>query len=137
MSSLFDDISRIIARPMPRRQAFKLVGGAVGGAALASLGLGRVSRAFGAPAGGPQPLVTCKPGTIPCGTGCCPSSQTCCANVCCAAGQNCSPCSGGPSKCCNPGTICCPGPKAGKFQCCVPGSGGSASGTCVGATRCV
>ena len=136
MSNLLDDISRIIARPMPRRQAFKLVGGAVGGAALASLGLGRVSRVFGAPAGGPQPLVTCKPGTTPCGTGCCPSSQTCCASACCAAGQNCSPCSGGPSKCCNPGTICCPGPKAGKFTCCVPGSGGSASGTCVGATKC-
>ena len=51
MSDLFDDISRIIARPMPRRQAFKLVGGAVGGAVVASLGLGRVSQAFGSPGG--------------------------------------------------------------------------------------
>src|SRR5208337_3524928 len=54
MSALLDDISRITASSISRREAFRLVGGAVGGALLASLGLGRASRGLGAPAGGAQ-----------------------------------------------------------------------------------
>ena len=120
MSNLFDDISRIIARPMPRRQAFKLVGGAVGGAVLASLGLGRASRILAAN----------------CGTATCTPNQSCCFNtLCCSSSAVCCKSSSGNPKCCNPGTICCPQPgKPGKFQCCVAGSG--SSNTCVGATKC-
>ena len=54
MSALLDDIARITASSISRREAFRLVGGAVGGALLASLGLGRASRGWGAPAGGAQ-----------------------------------------------------------------------------------
>src|SRR2546426_10098410 len=88
MSNLFDDISRIIARPMPRRQAFKLVGGALGGAVLASLGLGKVSLALGAPGGRPGSLFdNCPSGQTTCGTTssgklrCCQTGQTCCNNA--------------------------------------------------------
>ena len=120
MSDLFDDISRIIARPMPRRQAFKLVGGAVGGTVLASLGLGGASRILAAN----------------CGRATCTGSQSCCFNtLCCSSSAVCCKSSSGNPKCCNPGTICCPQTgKPGKFQCCVAGSG--SSNTCVGATKC-
>ena len=56
MNTLFDDLSRIIASPIPRRQALKLVGGAVGSAVVAALGLGRTSRVWGAVFGSPQAL---------------------------------------------------------------------------------
>src|SRR5208337_1821145 len=120
MSALLDDISRITASPISRREAFKLVGGAVGGALIASLGLGRASRGLAA-----QKRVTCPTGQIVCGTKCCTSTQTCCngscctrstqtciSGACCASAQVCSGkfCASGQT-CCN--RACCP---AG--QCC-------------------
>ena len=53
MSLLFDDVSRIVASPVSRRKMLGLVGGAVGGAVLASLGLGKPAAAFGG--GGSKP----------------------------------------------------------------------------------
>ena len=54
MSALLDDVSRIIARPISRRQTLRLVCTAVGGAVLASLGLGTASWGFGSPDPEPQ-----------------------------------------------------------------------------------
>src|SRR2546426_587797 len=135
MSNLFDDISRIIAKPMPRRQAFKLVGGAVGGAALAALGLERVSRAFGEPGGRPgSPFDNCPSGQTVCGTTssgklrCCQTGQTCCNNAnCCASNEHCCG-----TKCCQPAQACCN--VSGKLVCCT--SGPSPQNSCVGATKC-
>jgi hypothetical protein len=95
MSKLFDDVARIVASPISRRQALRLVSGAVGGALLTSLGLARASQ------GGAASGITCPNGSSAC---------TDAGAYCCAANQSC--CQG---KCCTPTAICCNG------KCCKPG----------------
>jgi hypothetical protein len=119
MSSLFDDVSRIVASPIPRRQALKLLSGAVGGAVLTSLGLGRASRVLGAPGSGGQVDDSggCGKGRFKCGTKCCHQDEQCCPNKrCCKKSHKCcgdrccssvQACCG--NKCCDPGFVCCPG----------------------------
>ena len=99
MSLLFDDVSRVIGSSVSRRKMLGMVGGAVGGAILASLGL--KATAFG----DESPAKKCGPGLTPCGTNCCKSTQICADGICCAPSQiNCN------GKCCN-GTctngVCC------------------------------
>ncbi len=146
MSALLDDIARITASSISRREAFRLVGGAVGGALLASLGLGRASRGWGAPAGGAQgnPEVACPQKTCnDHGTYCCASYQTCCHGHCCTTEQTCTNnvccpsgqtgCGGrccASSRCCN-GTTCCPSnQRCSNNVCCPTGLTGC------GTTRC-
>ena len=121
MSALIDDISRAIASPVSRRQAFKMVSGAVAGAVLASLGLGRAARALGAPATTNPPCpdheVRCggrcyPPGYTCCGKAVCDGFHKCCTDHCCARNQTC--CGAG---CCSPGSTCC-----GNKTCCPVGS---------------
>jgi len=112
MSNLFDDVARIVASPISRRQAIRLVSGAV----LTGWGLGRAAWALGAQTAS----TTCPSGQTPCGTTCCKTGQTCCEPLA--------------AKCCGPGKVCCPGPTAGKVQCCL---GGPTPGNpCQGATNC-
>ncbi len=127
MSALFDDVSRILAGPSSRRQAFRLVGGALGGAVLTTLGLGRASLGWGALVGNSQASdlgVTCPTGQKVCGSGffrkCCSSTQHCCVNnlgaKCCNTRYcliNCcqSVCCDGKGPCCcsEPANcFCCP-----------------------------
>jgi hypothetical protein len=122
MSALLDDISRITASPISRREAFKLVGGAVGGALLAYLGVGRASRGLGAPAGGaqaPQIIPRCPRGEFRCGATCCRNGLACCNGKCCTSGQTCcndTCCPRG--QCCN-GRTCCPsGQRCINGRCC-------------------
>ena len=130
MSALIDDISRVIASPVSRRQAFKMVSGAVGGALLASLGLGRAARILGAPPVTapkcPNHQVLCNGKCYPsgytcCGTSACDGDQICCSNNhCCDDAKTC--CGSG---CCNRGSTCC-----GGKTCCGSGS------TCCGNNTC-
>ena len=144
MSALMDDISRIIASPISRREAFRLVGGAVGGAVLASLGLGRATRGLGAAVKCPPDQVvcdticchryelccggTCYGGTVNTTYSCCgialclKSYEKCCTDHCCRKTQTCcgsSCCAAGTAccngKCCAAGAVCCAG------RCCPPG----------------
>jgi hypothetical protein len=111
---MLDDISRIIASPISRREAFKLVGGAVGGALLASLGIGRASLGQQVE---PEPF--CPPGTTRCRRRCCVSGQTCCTKgtggVCCGTGRACCG-SGNSPTCCAAGQIC------SNNHCCASGA---------------
>ena len=104
MSSLLDDVSRIIASPVSRRKLLGLVGGAVGGAVLASLGLDKTAAAFG---GGDEPK--CSKEQTFCNGKCCDKGESCCGGKCCGCGQECcnGVCCGPGSKCCN--GKCCPG----------------------------
>jgi hypothetical protein len=64
-NELFDDISRTLASPIPRRQVLRLI---VGGFAGAALGTGRIKSAWAA----------CPPGRVLCSTGsCCPTIFQC------------------------------------------------------------
>ena len=156
MSALLDDISRITASTISRREAFKLVGGAVGGTLLAYLGVGRASRGLGAPAGGAQPvqhgiIKVCGHGKSLCPDGktCCSTNETCCNGKCCPSGQTCTTdghccrtsqvcgdtCCGRSAHCCN--GICCSANQAccgvNKPMCCAPGRY-CCSGKCLGKT---
>ena len=75
-NKVFDDISRVLASPMPRRRALKLIVGALAGGSLMASGLGRAEAAV---------QVTCTPstcsaaGSIRCSERCCcPPGFTCC-----------------------------------------------------------
>lgn len=121
MSTLIDDISRVIASPVSRRQAFMMVSGAVGSALLASFGLGRATRALAADGNGdpacPRFWVPCNgkcypPGFSCCGGAVCDQFHHCCGkNTCCGNLQSCCG-----SSCCNPFSTCC-----GNNTCCAFG----------------
>ena len=82
MDHFFDETARILATPMPRRKAFRLIAGALTAAVVAAIGSRPVS-------------AQCPPGQTVCGKGknaiCCPPN-TCCADngsraICCGRGQ--------------------------------------------------
>jgi len=142
MSYRIDDIARILATPMPRRQAFRLLTGTLAGGVLGSLG---IRSAFGQA----TPNATaCRPA--------CPPLQTCCTTgtrpFCASRGQSC--CGnysyGFGQKCCTTGTVpfvvsnnrtCCGNGSCFSFgqMCCTTGSSpfcASTGNTCCGNTSC-
>jgi hypothetical protein len=95
MAEQFDDICRILATPMPRSRALKLIAGALAGAVMAPFGFAqqragnsqdrpcpRDRVCVGAPRGN-----CCPPGQKCCRTSlpgfCCPNPHECCSNTCC------------------------------------------------------
>jgi len=142
MSALIDDVSRIVASPIPRRRALRLVSGVVAGGILTSLGLGRASRTLGAQ------VNTCTDGQVQCGATCCYGDEMCCGGTCYGAAVSASySCCGGELcrkeseqcctnhccrktqtccglQCCSAGRACCHG------QCCAPRA------VCCGNTCC-
>jgi hypothetical protein len=75
MAALFDDISRMMARPIPRRKVF---GYLVGGLAAATLAAWGVTPAWAAC---PKGQFVCK-GKL---TTCCANGTNCCDGHCCSA----------------------------------------------------
>lgn len=77
MDRMFDEIARVLASQMPRRKAFKLLGGALVGGIAAALGGARVGAQS-------APTPACKTGETPCApkgaNACCGKNQTCCTN---------------------------------------------------------
>ena len=132
MSLLIDELSRLIASPVPRRRALRLAGKMLGGGLLTYLGLGRASRGLAQAnsCGGnqvPCGQTCCYPFEICCGgacygpeykerAACCGSvlcskaSQQCCTDHCCRKSETCCG-----AHCCSPGQACCRG------HCCAPG----------------
>jgi hypothetical protein len=81
MNDFIDNVSRILATPMPRRKAMKLFGGAFAAAVVALAGAQ------------PAQAASCKPPTpATCGTG---SNATCCKNSNCCYGTNGKSCCAG------------------------------------------
>src|ERR1700692_1086375 len=123
MSAFLDNISRIIARPVSRRQAMKLVGEAVGGAILTSLGWSQTV-----------------PSGVVCGKGHCKSNQICCggtsANAICCSGTSTCCNSTGKLFCCNSGCTCCPMGGRGNAQCCSGTVSSTTCNTCSGSSGC-
>jgi len=142
MSLLIDDLSRVIASPIPRRQALRLAGNMLGGGILTYLGLGRASRILA------QQSRSCRADQVQCGKTCCYSFETCCDGrcygrefkeratccgsvVCSKSSQQCctdhccrktETCCG--TQCCSSGQACCHG------KCCAPGA------VCCGSACC-
>jgi hypothetical protein len=142
MSFLLDDVARILASPLPRRQAVKLLGGALAGGFLGALGLRRATAQD-------QPDVKCAAPKVKCGTKCCvatdqccntpgyvlfcaPKTRVCCGHKSCPATDKCCTtatppfcavkthtCCGATS--CKPGEVCCNGVCCAVGRRCVKG----------------
>ena len=106
MAKLYDQICRILATPMPRSRALKLIFGGLAGAVLAPFGFGQIQCPQGTavcvgvfPNGGGvenccPPGQHCCPGGLTTVAHCCAGSvdgqpQTCCGNTCCNPSENC------------------------------------------------
>jgi hypothetical protein len=98
-SNIMDDIAKVLAKPVSRRQTFKLIGGGLAGAVMAALG---IRASFGG---------LCAPGKTACGFSCCDSTQKCINNAICCPDNGSTACNG---CCCPPGGTCL------KSGCCAP-----------------
>ncbi len=141
MAQWFDDLSRMLASPMPRRRALLIIAGTVVSTALASL---RPARAQVPTCGS----VDCPPGQSCCNSTfglCCPDTGTCCsfgtaAAFCCtAAGQACCAgfCCPTQQQCCATSEqtpLCCPD----GYKCCdvARGTCCPVNSVCCGSTCC-
>jgi hypothetical protein len=96
---LFDDVARIMARPIPRRQALRQILQAVAGAALASTFWPRNAQADPVPS---------PPGCMT--DNCCPGNHKNCNGVVCC-NKNTQTCcgTGASSACCRPPQVCVDG----------------------------
>ena len=152
MAELFDRLCRILATPMPRSRALKLILGGLAGAVLTPFAFGqrgcppqRVC-AGGAPGDCCPPGQKCCPGPNHCcpnnstccgGNSCCSSGQTCCGNSCCSSGQTCCRnsicCPSGQTCCGTPSPAhCCPNPQTCCGNSCCTPSQTCVNGVCQG-----
>src|SRR5205809_4541975 len=95
MAKLYDQICRILATPMPRSRALKLIFGGLAGAVLAPFGFGQNPCPPGwLLCGQGQTTNCCPPQEKCCSTGnnphCCPGTHTCCGNTCCPPEASCN-----------------------------------------------
>ncbi len=145
MRYLLDDVARTLAGPMPRRQALRLLGGALAGGILGVLGVKQAGaqqneRDRGDRCGG----TTCTRSQKCCNNSfCIPSTGVCCgtsATSSCTGTQKC--CTTGPTPFCIPGSGVCCGASAGTScasgRKCCPGSNFCAQNNdiCCGTTSC-
>jgi len=140
MSAMMDDIARIIASPISRRKALKLVGGTISGAVLASLGLGKA--AFGLPlpydaqqtqdqSGGDDHHKGCGKDEIACGKTCCDKDKQCCGDTCCDKEAVCCK-----NRCCRHDETCCGDRCCGKEAVCCKSRCCGREETCCGDHCC-
>ena len=110
MDYFVDEVARILASPVPRRQALRLIAGLVGSGVFEAFGL----RNAGAQTAATQAAATCKP-VCPstktcCTTGskpfCATKPKTCCGNTSCDQKSTCCPGNGSPF-CATQGKKCC------------------------------
>lgn len=137
MSELFDDISRIVGSPIPRRHALKAIGGALLGAVFTTSIYRKVSSAqvfsrccrstggtcyFGETPQACDPRIYTKDKCVALGFewreghSCCPDGHTCPAGeICCGA-----TCCGGSNPVCFEGACCTDERVCGNFSFCCP-----------------
>lgn len=117
---LFDEAARILASPVPRRRALKLLRGALVASIFGTFGSTHLAaQAACSPAclSGEKCCLT-DPDRVPF---CVPQARTCCGPVGCTVNQTC--CAG--VVCCAARTTCC-----GNWACCPAGQRCSALGVC-------
>jgi hypothetical protein len=130
MSSLFDDLARTLASPMPRRKTLKLLGQSLLGGFFAPLALAACGTSGCPCTGTGQGTCNTNLTCVTCGSGgsaCVATGQICCkqgnsnngggAAVCsashgaspCCVGNGCGATCGTGGSCCASGQCCCPG----------------------------
>src|SRR5262249_62102711 len=80
MSFLIDEVARIVASPMPRRKALKLLGSALSGAILATLSVGRAKAQCSTCSGKCNANSPCEAQCAQC---CCGPNGTCIVGIPC------------------------------------------------------
>ncbi len=111
MSFFIDDVSRILASPLPRRQALKMAGTALAGIFLSKSSTLQAAGACGTLKTACGTKICCVTATEKCCTNgtvyfCALIGATCCGTVSCPAGQTC--CRTGTTPFCAPrGNVCC------------------------------
>jgi hypothetical protein len=140
MSYFLDDVARILASPMPRRQSLRLLGGLIAGTFLGNLGIRQAiaqqSSANAETRCGTGSL-TCKSNQVCCTTGskpfCVTMGKSCCGNTSCSStAQTCCTTSSAPfcitkgktccgKTSCDPSHVCCNGVCCADHQVCVKG----------------
>src|SRR5262245_52063370 len=100
MNNIFDDLCRVLAEPMPRKRALKLIAGGLAGAIMAPFAFGQQAP--------PKPNAGANNN---CGPNNCGNSQTCCCATLTTSGTKvCSnPKTAGTTWCCPSGTKCANG----------------------------
>src|SRR5207244_1444543 len=92
MSQLLDELARSLARPMSRRAALRLMGGALVAATAGGLRPSRAAASAGCGTGGgscPRDYTCCIDPTDPGSESCCPPGALCCGGACCSPGMIC------------------------------------------------
>jgi len=139
MASLVDEAARILAGPTPRRQALKLLAGALAGGFLGTLGARRAKAQIA-----PDAFGHCPGGGVSCSyaghTFCLSRGKTCCGDTSgCNSNQTCCT-TGSRPFCANGGTTCCGNTSCNSTQkCCTTGSTAFCAPTgqsCCGSTSC-
>jgi hypothetical protein len=108
--TLFDELARILASPMPRRRAFGRIFGGLAAAALSTVVGPRAGWAQGAPNQCQKDSDCSGSGSYCCNKRiCCTTGQVCCGSgstsICCPTGNSC--CGNGANTiCCKPGEVC-------------------------------
>jgi hypothetical protein len=131
MSERFDDLTRRLAEPVPRRRALRMFGAATAAGVAAAVVRPFRGDAICYPGDKPCGVLCCSPGQVCSSDGvhathcCCPAGSAPCGAACCASGVACL--SRRLSLCgCQPGTTRCG--TASKPTCCPAGT------TCAGQT---
>lgn len=108
MSYLLDDLARILASPIPRRQALRLIGATLTGGILAVLGIRPATAQQAKNNCGttncPQDQICCN--TPPFKAFCVTQGRTCCGRTSCTADQTCCRTASTPF-CATKGRVCC------------------------------
>jgi hypothetical protein len=136
MSERFDNLSKAMAGPMPRRRALRLMGASLAAGAAAVVVRPFRGDAVGGCGVGEQTCgnFCCKKGTF-CSTPspgdecCCPKGSTPCGVRCCAAGVACYNSAQGVCGC-RPGTTPCVARTTSQVRCCAAGVACTPNSTC-------
>lgn len=143
---LVDEAARILASPMPRRQAIKALSRVLTGSLLAAFGV----RHLESQTATPDNSSTCHP-ACPKGQHCCPgsgrpdfclsNSRVCCGNDSCGSNETCCTGTRGQHFCSTSGATCCGDTSCQRVQTCCTGTQGqhfcsTAGATCCGDTSC-
>ncbi len=87
MHDLFDEAARILARPVPRRQALRQLGGVLAGAIVGALGIAHVAAANCG--GNCSSAQKCCPGAVGCSPFCVRKGRRCCGCTSCRHTERC------------------------------------------------
>jgi hypothetical protein len=145
MGNLFDDAARILASPLPRRQALTAIGRILAGSILAAFGVRRADSQAAEPLNSSTCRPACTAGQRCCTTStpgfCVAASRVCCGKSSCPTGNACCVATNGTTFCSGVGRTCCGNTSCAVGSACCTGTTGQKfcaglGRVCCGNTSC-